>query len=70
MKESLGMVVREVDVQEVWDFIAIWVKKQKSEQESDFLRISPTCYCGGRHMIEKSLGIHLQGRNYLDILAM
>lgn len=27
MKESLGMVVTGVNVQEAWDFIAIWIKK-------------------------------------------
>lgn len=33
MEESLGMVVREEDVQKVWEFIVIWVNIQKSERE-------------------------------------
>jgi len=33
MEESLGTVVKEADVQKVWQFIVVWVNIQKSERE-------------------------------------
>ena len=40
MEESLGMVVREADVQKVWEFIVVWVNIQKSECELESAQTS------------------------------
>lgn len=40
MEESLGTVVREADVQKVWEFIAVWVNMQKSERELESAQAS------------------------------